>query len=253
MGQGAAIIFATLFKCDISQAQGAASNAIENNFIFALMPIITGAMKLYDILTTIDGAIDAYDEGGFAALAQYGMDEGSTRLLMGSSMKIVGKMVSKARAAVRDTFKASSSGASSSASSAASSAASSGAKATKDVPTPPKKTDNFSAKNANSSVNMGKKLSELQKAQSTAEKTKNLPDGRIRYYTKESPAKTTGPTRGRSHVTEYNPKTGQVRSWEETYTHTGQVNRVHPKNIDGQKVESTHYPLTGKEKQRLKK
>ena len=130
MGQGAAIIFATLFKCDIGQAQGAASNAIENNFIFALMPVITGAMKLYDILTTIDGAIDAYDEGGFAALAQYGMDEGSTRLLMGSSMKIVGNMVSKARAAVRDTFKASSSGASSSTSSATSSSA----KAAKDVP-----------------------------------------------------------------------------------------------------------------------
>lgn len=130
MGQGAAIIFATLFKCDIGQAQGAASNAIENNFIFALMPIITGAMKLYDILTTIDGAIDAYDEGGFAALAQYGLDEGSTHLLMGSSMKIVGNMVSKARTVVRDTFKTSSSGASSS----ASSTASSGAKAARDVP-----------------------------------------------------------------------------------------------------------------------
>lgn len=130
MGQGAAIIFATLFKCDIGQAQGAASNAIENNFIFALMPVITGAMKLYDILTTIDGAIDAYDEGGFAALAQYGLDEGSTRLLMGSSMKIVGNMISKARTVVRDMFKASSSGASSS----ASSAATSGAKAAKDVP-----------------------------------------------------------------------------------------------------------------------
>ncbi|MBX3458281.1 MAG: hypothetical protein KF820_08025 [Candidatus Paracaedibacteraceae bacterium] len=249
MGQGAAILFATLFKSDIGQAQGAASNAIENNFIFALMPIITGAMKLYDILTTIDGAIEAYDEGGPEALVKYGMEEASINLLMSSSMKFVGKMVNKARLAVKDTFKASSSDASSS----ASSATYSGAKAAKDVPTPQRKPENFSAKNANSSVNMGKKLSELQKAQSTAEKTKNLPDGRIRHYTKESPAKTTGPTRGRSHVTEYNPKTGQVRSWEETYTHTGQVNRVHPKNIDGQKVESTHYPLTGKEKQRLKK
>jgi hypothetical protein len=146
MGQGAAIIFATLFKCDIGYAQGAASNAIENNFVFALMPIITGAMKLYDILTTIDGAIDAYDEGGFAALAQYGMDEGSARLLMGSSMKIVGKMVSKARAAVKDTFEASSSGASSSASSAASSSA----KAAKDVPMSEGKASAKNSSNVNS-------------------------------------------------------------------------------------------------------
>jgi filamentous hemagglutinin len=88
--------------------------------------MIAGAMKLYDILTTIKGAIEAYDEGGPKALVKYGMEEASINLLMSSSMKIVGKMVSKARAAVKDTFKASSSGGSSSASSSA--------KAAKDVP-----------------------------------------------------------------------------------------------------------------------
>ena len=126
MGQGAAIIFATLFKCDIGQAQGAASNAIENNFVFAIMPMIAGAMKLYDILTTCQGAIEAYDEGGPEALVKYGVEEASINLLMSSSMKFVSKMVNKARLAVKDTFKASASSASSS--------ASSGARAIKDVP-----------------------------------------------------------------------------------------------------------------------
>jgi hypothetical protein len=34
----------------------------------------------------------------------------------------------------------------------------------------------------------------------------------------------------------------------ESVTQEGVVNRVHPKRIDGQKLESQHYPPTGQEK-----
>ncbi|EUC19011.1 RHS repeat-associated core domain containing protein-containing protein [Burkholderia sp. BT03] len=62
-----------------------------------------------------------------------------------------------------------------------------------------------------------RKLSALEGAQATADRTRVLPDGRIRYYDKEALARTVGPTRGRSHVTEWTPATDQVRAWEETY------------------------------------
>ena len=73
---------------------------------------------------------------------------------------------------------------------------------------------------------------------------KKLPDGRIRYYEIERVSKTSGVTRGASFVTEYNPKTGRVRSWNECYEHSGNVNRVHPKTIDGQDLRGQHYPPT---------
>jgi len=89
-----------------------------------------------------------------------------------------------------------------------------------------------------------RKLSAVESAQNKAVKTRELSDGRIRYYEKEALAKTQGPTRGRSHVTEINPKTGTVRVWEETYDHNGNVNRVHPKMINGEVVDIPHYPPT---------
>ena len=61
------------------------------------------------------------------------------------------------------------------------------------------------------------------------------------------PAKSPGETIGSSYVTEYNTRTGQVRSWNESYNKVGNVNRVNPKMIDGKKVTSTHYPMTQKE------
>ena len=96
-------------------------------------------------------------------------------------------------------------------------------------------------------VALNKKLSALQDAQKDAAKIRNLKDGRIRYYDPERVSKTPGPTRGSSYVTEYNSKTGQIRSWNECYDWNGNVNRVHPKMIDGQKLEGQHYPLTQKE------
>ncbi|HBO82721.1 MAG TPA: hypothetical protein DD502_31810, partial [Cupriavidus sp.] len=91
---------------------------------------------------------------------------------------------------------------------------------------------------------LARKLRALQKAQGNAASTRGFPDGRIRYYDAEVPALTQGPTRGRSHVTEWNPATGQVRSWEETYNHAGEVNRVHPKMNNGEVLKLPHYPPT---------
>jgi hypothetical protein len=82
----------------------------------------------------------------------------------------------------------------------------------------------------------------LEGAQRDAVKFENLPDGRIRYYDVERLARTAGPTRGSSFVTEHNPKTGQVRQWNES-----KVNRVHPKTLDGQDLRTKHYPPTKSE------
>jgi len=103
------------------------------------------------------------------------------------------------------------------------------------------------ASNVNAQAALQSKLSALENAQHTAARTRTLPDGRIRYYEAETPARTAGPTRGASYVTEYNPQTGQVRSWMESYDHAGNVNRVHPKMINGQTVNAPHYPPTSKE------
>lgn len=103
------------------------------------------------------------------------------------------------------------------------------------------------ATSANAQAALRAKLSGLQKAQETAAVTKTLPDGRIRYYTQEVPARTEGPTRGASFVTEFDPKTGSTRQWMESYDHSGEVIRVHPKSINGQSVDAQHYPPTGAE------
>ncbi|MGC3893446.1 RHS repeat-associated core domain-containing protein [Pseudomonas urmiensis] len=89
-----------------------------------------------------------------------------------------------------------------------------------------------------------RKLSVLENAQNTSARERILPDGRIRYYGREALAKNPGPTRGRSRTTEYNPTTGQVRVWEETYDHSGKINRVHPKMNNGESISLPHYPPT---------
>ncbi len=105
----------------------------------------------------------------------------------------------------------------------------------------------MAAKGADAAAALRSKLSALENAQQTAARTRTLPDGRVRYYGPETPARTPGPTRGASYVTEHNPATGQVRSWMESYDQAGNVTRVHPKMIDGQPVNLPHYPPTGKE------
>jgi filamentous hemagglutinin len=106
------------------------------------------------------------------------------------------------------------------------------------------------AHNINAQIALKSKLAGLEKAQSTAVKTRTLSDGRIRYYSAETPAKKEGKTRGASFVTEYNPKTGKTRQWMESYNHSGEVIRVHPKSINGQTVSGQHYPPTGTEVQK---
>jgi hypothetical protein len=103
------------------------------------------------------------------------------------------------------------------------------------------------ASNINSQLALNTKLSALEKMQKVSKNTEVLSDGRIRFYKAERPSKTFGKTRGSAHVTEYNPKTGQVRAWSECYDHEGNINRVRPKMIDGQDVFSQHYPPTKSE------
>ncbi len=104
--------------------------------------------------------------------------------------------------------------------------------------------DPFGLTSAHNAKLLQRKIRALEKAQGTAVNVRHLPDGRIRYYDKEALARNPGPTRGRSHVTEWNPATGRVRSWEETYNHEGKVNRVHPKMQNGQVLNLPHYPPT---------
>ncbi|MFA5959812.1 MAG: J domain-containing protein [Tatlockia sp.] len=101
--------------------------------------------------------------------------------------------------------------------------------------------------NINAKVALNTKLKALEVAQNVAVRSEQFMDGRVRYYSRERLANTPGPTRGNAHVTEYNPRTGQVRAWAESYDHKGNVNRVHPKMVNGQKVYSSHYPPTGAE------
>ena len=94
---------------------------------------------------------------------------------------------------------------------------------------------------------MIRKLSALQDAQNTAIKIEITPSGNLRYYDAEKPAIKPGQTRGASYVTEYVPNTGEVSSWIESYDHTGTILRVHPKMLNGQPLNSPHYPQTASE------
>ena len=100
----------------------------------------------------------------------------------------------------------------------------------------------------NSAEALNSKLSAIQKAQSTATKIEHMLDGRIRYYLKETPSRTLGATRGASYVTEYNPSTGNVRSSDRmSHDHVGNVVRIHPKMMNGQYLNSPHFPPTARE------
>lgn len=101
------------------------------------------------------------------------------------------------------------------------------------------------ATSPNAKAALKAKLSGLQNAQKIAAVVRLLPDGRVRYYKREVAARSTGPTRGASFVTEHNPKTGQTRQWIESYDHLGNVIRVHPKSLNGQSLSAQHYPPTG--------
>ena len=111
-----------------------------------------------------------------------------------------------------------------------------------------KKVAPVTAQSVNGKVALQRKLSGLSSAENRAAKARTLADGRVRYYTKETPARRKGKTRGASFVTEHSPRTGRVRQWMESYGQKGQVLRVHPKSLNGQQLKSTHFPPTAREK-----
>jgi len=108
--------------------------------------------------------------------------------------------------------------------------------------------ERVSATSPNAADALARKYRALEGAQNYSARSKTLSNGRIRYYEEEVLARTTGPTRGSSFVTEYNPHTGDVRTWMESYDHLGNVSRVHPKMYNGQTLNAPHYPPTLKDK-----
>ncbi len=55
-----------------------------------------------------------------------------------------------------------------------------------------------------------------------------LPDGRWRYKGDVKPARATGEMYGQRVVREWNPETGQSRTWQETLDHEGRIRQVRP-------------------------
>ncbi len=108
--------------------------------------------------------------------------------------------------------------------------------------------EEISATSPNASEALTRKYKALEGAQNGAVRTETLNDGRIRYYDAETLARTSGPTRGSTYVTEHNPQTGDVHTWMESYDQLGHVNRIHPKMYNGQTVIAPHYPPTLKDK-----
>ena len=117
----------------------------------------------------------------------------------------------------------------------------------KEIPNDPELPDLAREREERIKRHIKNKEKDLSEAQEKYEKKIVLEDGRERYYSTESPSSTPGPTRGRKAVVEHDPKTGDVRKWMECYDHNGNVNRVHPKRINGRKVDLPHYPPTAKD------
>ncbi|WHU86188.1 VENN motif pre-toxin domain-containing protein [Pantoea agglomerans pv. betae] len=60
---------------------------------------------------------------------------------------------------------------------------------------------------------------------------KELNDGRFRFYGTMTPAKTSGEMTGARLVREWDPKSGQTRTWYETLDHSWNVRSVAPKPV----------------------
>lgn len=66
------------------------------------------------------------------------------------------------------------------------------------------------------------------------ESTKELENGRFRFYEKIKPARTKGEMAGARHVREWDPYSGLKRDWYETLDHKGNIRQVRPdSNITG--------------------
>ena len=68
-----------------------------------------------------------------------------------------------------------------------------------------------------------------------ADGSKNLENGRTRYYGEVQPASKAGEMAGRRYVHEHDPSTGATRGWHETVDHSGKVRQVRPEMNDGSK------------------
>lgn len=64
---------------------------------------------------------------------------------------------------------------------------------------------------------------------------KPLEDGRFKFYGNTTPAKTQGEMVGARLVREWDPATGQTRTWYETLDHSGNVRSVAPKPVTDEK------------------
>lgn len=62
-----------------------------------------------------------------------------------------------------------------------------------------------------------------------------LENGRFRFYGDLTPSRTAGEMVGARLVREWNPKTGQARTWYETLDHSGNIRSVAPKPITNDK------------------
>ncbi len=67
---------------------------------------------------------------------------------------------------------------------------------------------------------------------------KDIQNGRTRYYGETIPANKSGEMAGRRTVREWDPSTGNKRTWHETLDHNGNVRQVRPEFNNGTK---THY------------
>lgn len=62
-----------------------------------------------------------------------------------------------------------------------------------------------------------------------------LENGRFRFYGDLTPSRTAGEMVGARLVREWNPKTGQIRTWYETLDHSGNIRSVAPKPVTNDK------------------
>jgi len=87
-------------------------------------------------------------------------------------------------------------------------------------------------------------LEELKKAQRKSVRQETLPDGKVVFYMKDRPARNPDQTIsvGHTYITKYDPKTGEVISWDEGHNSSGKVTRFRPKMINGMHVTVPHYP-----------
>ncbi|UQZ35445.1 hypothetical protein C2I18_19095 [Paenibacillus sp. PK3_47] len=103
----------------------------------------------------------------------------------------------------------------------------------------------ITSKNAATAAHSASQYDKLNTHYKQAEKygkstVKELQNGRTRYYGEVTPASKQGEMAGRRVVREWDPATGNKRTWHETVDHSGNIRQVRPdtKVTNGQKV---HY------------